>query len=376
LFASKICKIPLILLLLQHMRKFFSILAEDIRFWSQGWYFYLERKVKRYGTNFETQKDKVVDILMARRGTYQRPFLHFSLIILLIVGIMSGPVLANAYPGGLPGALAAFTPPSAVITTLDPNESEVQTTISNKPRDQIITYVVQSNDTLGQIADKFGVSVNSIKWASDIKSDSLNLGQELKIPPVTGMVVKVKEGETIYSIAKKYKTDAQKIVNFPFNDFTDLDTFALAVGQTLFVPDGVMPEAPAIYIPIAPVYAGGSGQFLWPTSGVITQYPIWYHMAFDIANNSAPGIAAAGDGVVIYTGYMAFGYGNHVIIDHGDHLSTLYGHMTEYYVKTGDHVTRGQIIGKMGSTGRSTGTHLHFEVRYNGAPVDPRPYLK
>lgn len=358
------------------MKKFISIFGEDLHAWGQGWFFYLERKTKRFGARFEAQKNWVVDILMARRGTYQRPFLLFSLSILLVAGIMSGPVLANAYPGGLPGALAAFTPPSAVITSLDPNESEVQTTISDKPRDQTITYVVQSNDTLGQIADKFGVSVDSIKWASDIKSDSLSLGQELKIPPVTGMVIKVKEGETVYTIAKRYKTDAQKIVNFPFNDFADLDTFALNVGQTLIVPDGVMPEAPAIYIPIAPVYAGGSGQFLWPTSGIVTQYPIWYHMAFDIANPGAPGIAAAGDGVVITAGYMAFGYGNYVVIDNGDHLSTLYGHLTEYYVKAGDRVTRGQIIGKMGSTGRSTGTHLHFEVRYNGVPVDPRPYLK
>jgi len=358
------------------MRKLLENFKEDLAAWGQGWYFYLERKVWRYGRRFEEQKDLLVDLLMARRGTYQRPFLHFSLSILLVVGVMSAPILANAYPGGLPKALAEFTPPSAVVTSLDPAEYGVQTQISEKPRDQVISYVVQKGDTLGTIGEKFGVSIDTIKWASDIKSDSLTIGQELKIPPVTGIVHKVREGETVYSIAKKYKTDAQKIVNWQFNDFADLETFALNISQMLVVPDGVMPQAPAIYIPPAPIFAGGTGQFLWPAGGIITQYPVWYHMGIDIANSSAPGIAAGGDGTVATVEYWQWSYGQHVIVDNGDGLSTLYAHLSEIYVKPGDRVVRGQIIGKMGSTGRSTGTHLHFEVRKNGIAVDPRPFLK
>lgn len=316
---------------------------------------------------------------MARRGGYQRPFLHFSVSVLVVTAILAAPILANVYPGSVTGALADFTPPSAVVTSLNLSDYGIQTQVSEKPRDQTITYAVQKGDTLSTIAQKFNVSVDTIKWANDIKGDSLSIGDPLKIPPVTGLVVKVGEGDTIYSLAKKYKTDAQKIVNFPFNDFSDLDTFALNVGQSLIVPDGVMPEAVRITAPafsVSALAAGGSGQFSWPTVGVITQYPIWYHMAFDIANPSQPPITAAGDGTVILVEYLTYGYGRHVIIDHGSGLSTLYGHMIEIYVKNGDHVSRGQVIGKMGSTGRSTGTHLHFEVRRNGTPVNPASFLK
>ncbi len=361
------------------MRKKLQLLRDDIRLWRVGWYHYISRKLRRFGSWFETNKDVLVDILMARRGGYQRPFLHFSVSVLVVTAILSAPILANAYPGGTTQALADFTPPSAVVTSFDLTEYGVQTQVSEKPRDQIISYNVQNGDTLSTIAEKFGVSVDSIKWANDIKRDSLNVGQEVKIPPVTGIVHKVREGETVYSIAKKYKTEAQKIVNFPFNDFTDLNTFALSVGQTLVVPDGVMPEAaPIAPRPFAagPLSAGGSGQFAWPAVGMLSQSPVWYHMAFDIANPSAPPITAAGAGTVISVQYLTYGYGRHAIIDNGDGLSTLYAHMSEIYVKAGDSVSRGQVIGKMGSTGRSTGTHLHFEVRRNGTPVNPTSFLK
>lgn len=358
------------------MRRTILNFLDDVSMWKTGWFIYIEKKLRRFGVRFERVKDVIVNFLMARRGTYQRPFLHVSLLVLLASGVLGAPILANAYPRGLPASLNEFTPSSAVLTSLDLSEYGVQTERSDKPRDQVITYAVEQGDTLGTIAEKFGVSIDTIKWVNDIKRDSLSIGQELKIPPVTGIVHKVKEGETVYSIAKRYKTDAQKIVNFPFNDFTDLDTFALNVGQTLIVPDGVQPQAPAIIIPAPPVYAGGSGQFLWPAGGIITQYPVWYHMALDIANSAAPGIAAGGEGVVSLVEYLRYGYGFYAIIDHGGGLSTLYAHMSEIYVKPGDRVGRGQIIGRMGSTGRSTGTHLHFEVRRNGTPIDPRSFLK
>ncbi|MBU1473158.1 M23 family metallopeptidase [Patescibacteria group bacterium] len=358
------------------MKKTIDILREDIVLWSWGWYRYIERKLRRFGVRFERNKDILVGVLMARRGSYQRPFLHISLTFLVIVGVASAPILANAYPGAIPSNLNDFTPPSAVAMSLDFSEYGVQTQVSEKPRDQVIAYVVQQGDTLGHIAEKFGVSVDTIKWANDIKRDSLSIGQEIKIPPVTGIVLKVREGETVYTIAKKYKTDAQKIVNFPFNDFADLDTFALNIGQTLIVPDGVPPAVPRIVIPAPPVFAGGSGQLLWPAGGIITQYPVWYHMALDIANSAAPGIAAAESGVVSSVQYMQWGYGHHAMIDHGGGLVTLYAHLSEIYVKSGDKAARGQIIGKMGSTGRSTGAHLHFEVRKNGVIVNPLPFLK
>ncbi len=358
------------------MRQLLIVFLDDLRNWGRGWYYYLTRKLERFARQFESQKDLLVDILLARRGTYQRPFLHFSLAVIFVVGVVAAPIVADSYPGAIPASLADFTPSSAVATSLDMAAYGVQTTTSEKPRDQIVVHSVASGDTLSKIAEKYSVSIDSIKWLNDTKGDSLSIGQEIKIPPVSGIILKVKEGETVYSIAKKYKTDAQKIVNFPFNDFADLDTFALNVGQQLVVPDGVMPEAPAIIRVLPPIAAGGSGQFLWPAGGVITQYPIWYHLALDIANPAAPGIAAAGEGTVVLAEYLRYGYGQHVIVAHSDGLQTLYAHLGAIYVKSGDRVSRGQIIGRMGSTGRSTGTHLHFEVRKNGTIVNPMPFLK
>lgn len=349
---------------------------DDISAWGWGWYVYTEKKVKRVGVVFEGQKGKVVEFLLARRGTYQRPFLHVSVSVLILVGAVAAPIVASSYQGDLPNNLDEFTPPSAVLTALDVSEGSIQTQTSERPRDQIISYTIKQGDTLSSIATKYEVSVDTIRWANDIKSDSLTVGKQLKIPPVTGLVHKVREGDTVYTVAKKYKTEAQKIVNFPFNDFADLDTFALNVGDTLVVPDGVIQQAPAVASLRPPATAGGTGQFLWPTGGTISQYPVWYHNALDIANRGAPGIAAAEAGTVTSVQYLRYGYGSHAIIAHGDGLSTLYAHMSEIYVKPGDHVGRGQIIGRMGSTGRSSGTHLHFEVRKNGAIVNPLPFLR
>lgn len=365
------------------MKRFFWNLLDELNLWRRGWSNYLRRHVERFSRSFEEQKDGIVDILMARRGMYQRPFMHFSLLVLFGAGVLSAPILADTYPGqGVSNDVATFTPASAVVQSLDFSSYAVETEISEKPRDQVIEHVVSTGDTLSQIADSYQVSVDTIRWVNNIKGDSLSIGQALQIPPVTGIVHKVREGDTVYSIAKKYKTEAQKIVNFPFNDFTDLDTFALTVGQSLVVPDGVVEQAaPAIARrPAAPPPAmpgaGGSGQFMWPTGGLITQYPVWYHMALDIANREAPGIAAAGSGTVLSVQYLKFGYGSHIILDNGGGFTTLYAHLSEIYVQPGDRVNQGQIIGKMGSTGRSTGTHLHFEVRVNGKAQNPLSYLK
>lgn len=349
---------------------------EEIAAWTFGWYVYGEKRLKRLGAAFERKKNLLVEMLLARRGSYQRPFLHISVSLFVIVGSISAPVIASTYQKDIPDNIDDFIPPSAVLTSLDVTEYNIETQESKKPPGDVVTYIVKPGDTLSTIAEKFAVSVDTVRWANDIKGDSLSIGQQIKVPPITGVVHKVKEGETIYTIAKRYKTDAQKIVNFPFNDFVDLETFALAAGQTLIVPDGVMPQAPARIFPVPPIFAGGTGQFLWPVGGVITQYPVWYHNALDIANPSAPGIASAEAGTVSTVQYLRYGYGTHIIINHGNGLSTLYAHLSEAYVKPGDSVGRGQIIGRMGSTGRSTGTHLHFEVRNNGKIVDPRPFLK
>jgi murein DD-endopeptidase MepM/ murein hydrolase activator NlpD len=150
------------------------------------------------------------------------------------------------------------------------------------------------------------------------------------------------------------------------------------------VPDGIMPKV----VPLQPQpryfaqvpSAGtitGSGQFAWPASGQISQGYSWYHKAIDIANAASPDILASDDGQVIVVGWPApAAYGNRVIIDHGNGYTTLYAHLSQIYVSAGQQVSRGQAIGKMGSTGRSTGTHLHFEIRLANAAQNPFNYLK
>lgn len=348
----------------------------DLKSWLHFLYFYTHKRLRLGFFHFETVKDILVDLLIAKRGRYTKHFLNLSLFFLIVGAVVGAPVIADYYPTINRNSTSSFASPN-LYASISTDELSTTTQVSDKPRFEIIDYDVQKGDVLGSIADKFGVSLDTIKWANNLKSDNLIPGQTLRIPPVTGIVYKVKPGDTIFSIAKSYKTDPQKIVNFPANDFADLDTFALNVGQMLIVPDGVMPDAAPIYIAqtVPKIIAGGTGRFIWPVAGTITQYPVSYHMALDIANNAAPDIAAADSGVVSYSGCIRYGYGCHIIISHGDGYQTLYGHMQALYLNEGARVTKGQAIGKMGSTGRSTGTHLHFEVRINGVLMNPLSFL-
>lgn len=339
---------------------------------------YIHKRLRLFAWRFEDLKDFLVTILISKRGRYSHSFLNVSVVILASTAVIGAPVIASNYPGVDTVELSQFTPPSAVVSPLDQSELGTATQISAKPRDQVVTYTVQQGDTLAKIAEVFGVTVDTIKWASKLEGESLKIGQELKIPPVTGVVHTVREGDTVYTVAKKYKTDPQKIVNFPFNDFADLETFALSVGQSLVVPDGVIPEAPAIARaqPVPQIVPGPPGTYIWPSQGIITQYPVWYHMALDIANASGPVVYAARSGKVVYSSCIRWGYGCHVIVDHGDGYQTLYGHLSRLDVEVGARVGQGTTVGRMGSTGRSTGTHLHFEVRRNGVTVNPLPFLQ
>ena len=341
---------------------------------------YFLQKSINFGKKFEKFKDIIVAVLVVKRGKYSSSFLNTSFLLLVIAVFIGGPIIAenNPFLGLIENREGNL---QAAVVSYNPSESSLSTIISAKPRDKVVEYEVKGGDTLETISKKFNVSIDSIKWASSIKTDTIKPAQILKIPPVTGVVHKVTSGENVYSIAKKYNTDAQKIVNFPFNDFEDLDTFALLSGQTLFVPDGVIPAEQPKYGPqqfIAQIQAGvqGSSTFIWPTSGSISQYPVWYHMAVDIQNPASPPILASDTGTVTYAGCVAYGYGCSIIVNHGNGFETLYAHLSSLGVTPGQVVSQGQQIGIMGSTGRSTGTHLHFEIRTGGAQQNPLNYLQ
>lgn len=341
---------------------------------------YLQNRLFNFGNKFETAKDVVVAFLLAKRGRYSSSFLNTSFFILVAAAIIGGPTIAENNP-----FVNSFEQNSnlyqAGVVSYNPYENSLSTVISAKPRDKIIEYEVLGGDNLASISKKFDLSIDTIKWANNLKSDTIKPGQILKIPPITGVVHKVASGDNIYTIAKKYKTDAQNIVNFPFNDFADLDTFVLTPGQVLYVPDGVIEEekpkfAPAPYLTQIQAGVKGSSNFIWPTSGGITQYPVWYHMALDIANSSMPPILASDTGTVIYAGCVRYGYGCSIIIDHANGYKTLYAHLSSIGVSPGQAVGQGQQIGVMGLTGRSTGTHLHFEVRSGDTLLNPLNFLK
>lgn len=342
---------------------------------------YVFSRLLRFGHSFEGLKDVLVALLVVKRGKYSSSFLNTSFFILVAGGVIAGPIIAQNNPFS-PVTGSRYDPQNlSTVVSYDPADTALSTVISSKPRDKMVDYKVAGGDTLASIAKKFGISIDTIKWANDMKDDTIRPDEVLKIPPVTGVVHKVQSGETIYTIAKKYNTSAQAIVNFIFNDFTDPDTFGLTAGQTLYVPGGVIePEQPK-YNNMAPTYAQvqsgvrGNGNFIWPTNGVITQYPIWYHMAYDIANPSQPPILAADGGTVTFAGCIPTGYGCHVVVDHGNGYSTLYGHMSQILVSAGQVVTQGQQLGVMGSTGRSTGTHLHFEIRQGSVLLNPADFF-
>lgn len=356
---------------------------------------YYSRKTKKAAILFENLKNFLVILLMHRRGKFQKHVWHTSMIGLVSFGILTSSVFGS-------NALIASTFPGMgdqdprLIQTFDPNVSgislnnliDMKTLVSSKPRSEIIEYEVRSGETLSTIAEKFGVSIDTIKWANDITDvNAVKPGQKLKILPVTGVAHTVKSGDTLESVAKKYSAEAQAIVDFPFNDIPD--DFKLKVAQVLIVPDGQPPETKVKprsrfqpqYLaqgPGSPTFsAPGGANFIWPAIGILTQYFAWYHPGLDVANRGAPPIAAADGGVAIVAGWPdGYGYGNRVMIDHGNGYQTLYAHLSNIYVSAGQKISRGQIIGQMGSTGRSTGTHLHFEIRFKGIALNPLSILK
>lgn len=347
---------------------------------------YLKKKVLAFSVWFERQKNYLVRFFIMKRGRYNRPFLHLTTMAVLGLGVLIAPILADTYPifGSSSQDLHSLASAQAEEQSISVGDDVFQTAISEKPRDKVITYTVQKGDTLSTIANKFGISTETIKWTNDLTSDSITVGDELKILPVTGIQHKVVPGDTVFSIAKRYDTDPQKIVDFPFNDFANPETFSLIAGQTLIVPDGVKPsEQPTapkrqVYIVSGPVAISNAG-FTWPVQGSISQFVSWYHMALDITADFGTPIVAAQDGKIsaVSLGTWDGGYGNNVWIDNGAGSASHYAHMSRVFVSVGQTVIGGKtIIGEIGTTGRTTGPHVHFEIQKNGALVNPLPYLQ
>jgi murein DD-endopeptidase MepM/ murein hydrolase activator NlpD len=328
------------------------------------------------------------------------------LIIGLVLVVLAQSVLPNALPVPLARAPVAPTasetlplatewpaevPPSArhlqysavpftvrslrsVLPMVEPRQRELRT--------DVFTYKVQPGDTVLGIALQFGLQGNSLLWANEdlaANPDFLKVGQELFILPVDGAYHRVAKGETLQGIADKYKVSPEAIISYGGNQLTESST--LVAGQRLIIPGGVMPQVARQQVVShrttqAPEGASvGSGSFVWPMTGQLSQGYWEGHRAIDIASRARPPVSAADAGFISYVQSSNTGYGRMVIIDHGNGYQTLYAHLEAFYVKVGQSVARGEVIGKCGSSGNSTGPHLHFEVLRNGVRRNPFLYL-
>lgn len=264
----------------------------------------------------------------------------------------------NLNPSGIGGPIIAIVDKTALSSEddagafADPGASGTG---------EISVYVVKKGDNLSTIADLFGVSANTIVWANDLKSKTLREGQELVILPITGVKHTVRSGDTLESIAKKYKADLDDILSY--NRLTS--SSKIAIGEVVIVPDGVISSAPASIAQGSSNTSVSSGYYIRPLKGGIKSQGIHGYNGIDIAASVGTPIYASADGVVIISrssGYNG-GYGLYVAIKHPNGTQTVYGHMSRVDVSVGEKVSQGQIIGAVGNTGRSTGPHIHFEIR-------------
>lgn len=233
---------------------------------------------------------------------------------------------------------------------------------------QISVYVVREGDNLSTIAELFGVSVNTIKWANDIsKGDTIQIGQTLTILPISGLEYKVQKGDTLASIAKEYKGDTTEIAQF-----NDLEVSgALAVGTVVIIPNGemAMTSTRAVVTTSSVAHDTGgpslSGYYIAPVTGYVRTQGLHGYNAVDMGARTGTPIlaAAAGDVIISRASGWNGGYGIYVVIRHANGTQTLYSHMSKDIVSVGQRVQQGQVIGYVGTTGLSTGPHLHFEIR-------------
>ncbi len=254
---------------------------------------------------------------------------------------------------------------SAIETEMGPLGTASQIASSTQ-NNTISVYTVKAGDTLSEIASLFNVSKNTVLWANDLKSEKdLKPGMQLLILPVSGIEHIVTKGETVSSIAKKFGADSGDILTF--NDLASASD--LKVGMNIIIPGAEVstPTTSSVKNNSNDQPSGVSGYYIRPISGGRRTQGLHgaCHCGVDLASNIGTPIHAAADGTVILSrmGGWNGGYGNYVIIAHSNGTQTLYAHMSQTLVSTGDHVTQGQTIGLMGSTGNSTGSHVHFEIR-------------
>ncbi len=308
-----------------------------------------------------------------------------------------------ALPEGVPTPVfAAGGETSGLMRTLEPHITPAPTVDA---RTEVTTYIVEAGDTIFGIADKFGLKPETVLWANRYiigdTPDGLSIGVELFILPMDGVYHRWSEGEGLNGVASFYGVSPDDIVNYPGNDLSsetvgDYSNPNIPPGTMLVVPGGERPTV-AWIVPrdspasgsshLGPGACGGilygdvgTGTFTFPTSerwisGYEYNPPV--HNGLDFAGRSGFPIYASDSGVIVYSGWSDRGYGNLIVVDHDRGWQSFYAHLLDgSLLPCGSNVQKGQLIGSMGSTGMSTGPHLHFELRLNGYPVNPWQFLQ
>jgi len=284
-----------------------------------------------------------------------------------------------------------------------PRMAQPFTTIPSRPRQEITTYTVQEGDTIFGISEKFGLDPETILWGNyAILQDNphaLQPGQDLNILPVNGTYYEWQDGDGLNGVSSFFGVTPEDIINFPGNnlDPATIGDFVrpnISPGTMLIVPGGrrefvswsaplgITREDPALARVLGPgacdPISGGAvgyGSFVFPTNkhflSGFDYSPKSNHWGIDLAGSEGEGVYATDAGVIVYSGWNNYGYGNMVMIDHGNGFQSLYAHLRDIYRFCGQSVGQGEGIGAIGSTGRSSGAHLHFEIMTATYKINP-----
>ncbi len=357
-------------------------------------------------SSFDRSKSVLVKHLFWGRGNIFKFSIQFVSAIVLVIILLSYPYRLQPVVLSTTSSLESPIYAQQDIVKLG---GSVDTPIpeDRKSYDSTI-YVVKSGDTISRIADLQGISVDTVMWANNLTSSSfIRPGDKLIIPPGDGVMVDTKKGDTVEKLAKTYNSNPQLILEANKESLLP-PNYEIRAGEKLFIPDGRPPQPVA---PVRPIYSGvvasrpytpvyssptvpGVGRFMsWPVArgGSVSQCYSRWHNGIDIADRSYPNLVAVAPGRVTFAGCQSgacpapgalvggYGLAWTVIIDHGNGLSSVYGHMHSIYVRNGQSVAAGQALGKMGQTGTAYGVHVHFMlIRSNGgwSHVNPAPYFK
>jgi len=317
----------------------------------------------------------------------------------------NNPSTTNLLEGDTDITLPEFSLTQVNYASGIPRFAQLQTIIPTRPRSGVVTYTVEVGDNLFTIAKKYGLQPETVLWGNyEVLRDNpqmLSPDQKLVILPTDGVYYQWKAGDSLVGVANFFKVKPEAILDWPGNNLdltqVSLENPAIPKGTWLIVPGGKRvlkdwgPPAISRKNPAAAAYYGsgycgavyegaiGTGYFIWPTSATFLSgydYSPSIHPGIDIAGSVGNAVFAADSGVVVFAGWSEFGYGNLIVLDHGNGWQSAYAHLSAVGVRCGQSVGRGTVIGALGSTGNSSGPHLHFELRNDVyGKVNPWDYV-